>query len=92
MSKVTINIKADMVIKTKAQKVAADLGMPLSTIINAYLHQLVRTKRVDFAMDSEPTPYLKKAIKEAEADYKAGRTYHVDKAEDLDNFFAEASV
>lgn len=55
MSKTTINIKADKSIKEKAQKIAKDLGMPLSTIINAYLNQFVRTKEVHFSLANPNT-------------------------------------
>ncbi len=58
MAKTTINIKADPIVKVKAQKVARELGMPLSTIINAYLNQFIRTKMVHFFIpegDIEPT-------------------------------------
>ncbi len=50
MAKTTINIKADQNIKQKAQKVAKELGIPLSTIINAYLNQFVRTKEIHFSL------------------------------------------
>ncbi len=53
MAKTTINIKADKEVKEKAQKVARDLGMPLSTVINAYLHQFIRTKEVHFYLEGE---------------------------------------
>ncbi len=45
-----INIKADREVKIKAQKLAADLGMPLSTVINAYLREFIRTKSVHFSL------------------------------------------
>ena len=48
MAKVTINIKADKKVKEQAQKTARELGMPLSAIVNAYLHQFIRTKTVSF--------------------------------------------
>lgn len=60
MAKTTINIKADKEVKEEAQRVAKMLGMPLSTIINAYLHQFVRTKQIAFGV-SEGT--LKPAVK-----------------------------
>lgn len=48
--KTMINIKADKDVKKKAQKIAADLGMPLSTVINAYLKEFIRTKEVRFSL------------------------------------------
>ena len=49
-----LNIKTDKKVKRDAQKVAKDLGLPLGTIVNAYLRELVREKRVVFS--SPPTP------------------------------------
>lgn len=46
--KTVINIKADREIKIKARKLAQDLGLSLSAIINAYLRQFVRNKSVYF--------------------------------------------
>ena len=60
MAKTTINIKADSAVKIRAQKVARELGMPLSTIINAYLNQFVRTKTVYFFL---PEGDIKSTVK-----------------------------
>lgn len=60
--KTMINIKADRDVKKKAQKIASDLGMPLSTVINAYLRQFIRTKAVYFSM-GEPEGKLKPSVK-----------------------------
>lgn len=55
MSKTIINIKTDREVKIKAQKVAKRLGMPLSTVINGYLREFVRTETVHFSLrDSLP--------------------------------------
>ena len=62
MAKTTINIKADREVKEKAQKVARNLGMPLSTIINAYLNQFIRTKEVHFYLEGELKPSVKKRL------------------------------
>ena len=70
-----INIKTDPRIKKQAQAVASDLGLSLSAVINAYLRQFVRDKRVEYDMEAHPSPRLIKAIKEAEKDYKEGKTY-----------------
>jgi len=62
MSKTTINIKADKEIKEKAQKVARNLGMPLSTVINAYLKQFIRTREVHFYLEGELKPSVKRRL------------------------------
>ncbi len=73
MTKVVINFKVDKEIKEEAQKLARDLGVPLSTIINAQIKQMLRSRTVTLTTDLKPTPYLEKLIKEAEADYAAGK-------------------
>lgn len=40
----TIILKTDSKLKTDAQKIAADLGISLSTVINNYLKSFVREK------------------------------------------------
>ena len=62
MAKTTINIKADREVKERAQKVARNLGMPLSTIINAYLNQLIRTKEIHFYLEGELKPSVKRRL------------------------------
>lgn len=70
-----LNIKTDKKLKADAQKVAAEIGVPLSTVMNAFLKQFVRDKEVTFsANEYRPTPYLERILEEAEAEYKAGET------------------
>lgn len=76
MSKVVINFKVDKEIKEEAQKLARDLGVPLSTIINAQIKQMLRSRTVTLTTDLQPTPYLEKIIEEAEDDYAAGRNIY----------------
>lgn len=73
MDTAVINIKTDRAVKLRAQSVAAQLGLNLSSLINAFLKQLVRTRRVEFDLGEEPSEYLKLMIKKAEENYKAGR-------------------
>lgn len=72
MAKTTINIKADKEIKEKAQKVARDLGMPLSTVINAYLNQFIRTREVHFYLEGELRPPVKKRLDRLQKDVLRG--------------------
>ena len=73
MAKTLINIKADIDVKEKAQKVARDLGMPLSTIINAYLGQLIRTKEVHFTLEGELKPSVKKRLDRLTKEAREGK-------------------
>lgn len=73
MTKTVINIKADKEVKKKAQKVARDLGLPLSTIINAYLNQFVRTKEIHFYLEGELKPAVKKRLDRLQKEALAGK-------------------
>lgn len=68
-----INIKTEAETKKKAQKVASEIGVSLSALINAYLKHLVRTKKVEFSLGEEPSPYLIKIMKKAEKNLKEGK-------------------
>ena len=69
-----INIKTEAETKREAQKLASEIGVSLSGLINAYLKHLVRTKKVEFSLGEEPSPYLIKIMKKAEKNYKEGKT------------------
>lgn len=72
-TKTIINIKSDKSLKKAAQDTAKELGMPLSTAINAFLKQFVREKQITLSLNKfTPTPYLQKIIKEAEEEYVRG--------------------
>ncbi len=69
-----INIKTDAKVKKEAQKIAADLGLSLSGVINGYLKQFIRTKTVLFTLDeSHLSKLLLDSIASAEAEIKKGK-------------------
>ena len=68
-----LNVKTDKKLKAEAKKVAAELGVPLSTVINAFLKQFVREKEITLSANTlHPTPYLIECIEEARKEYAAG--------------------
>lgn len=73
MNTSVINIKTEASTKSQAQKVASALGLSLSALINAYLKELIKTKRVEFSVEQTPSPYLIKAIKQAQANSNKGK-------------------
>ena len=76
MNATIINIKTDPKVKSKAKRVAADLGLNLSGVLNAYLRQFIRTKSVYFSLNEEiPSPFLMEALKESEKQRK-NKDYH----------------
>ena len=72
MNTAVINIKIEPEIKARAQKVASELGMSLSGILNAYLTQLVRTKSINFSAKEQASEYLLKELKKSKDNKKGG--------------------
>lgn len=77
MKTAVINIKIEPKIKERAKKVAADLGLSLSALINGYLRNFIKTKTIYFGtqVKEEPSEYLIKALKESKEDYKNGNYF-----------------
>lgn len=73
MSKNVINFKTDAETKRELKQFAAELGMPMTAIINAQIKQMLRSRTVTLTTDLKPTPYLEKILIQAEEDIKAGR-------------------
>ncbi|MDO8657271.1 MAG: type II toxin-antitoxin system RelB/DinJ family antitoxin [Candidatus Levybacteria bacterium] len=68
MNYAIVNLKVDLKTKKEAQRIAEEIGVPLSTLLKSYIKQLIRTKRVSFDVSEEPSEYLLKAIRESEED------------------------
>lgn len=66
-------VKTDAKLKKKAQQVARDLGLPLGTIVNRYLQQLVTEQRIVFERPEIPNAETRKAIEETIGDLKKGK-------------------
>jgi len=91
MAKTTINIKADVQVKKRAQKTAEKLGMPLSTVINAYLKQFIRTGEVHFYVgnpEGELKPEVKKRLQKLTKEAREGKNLspEFDNVEDAINY------
>ncbi len=76
MNTAVINIKTEPRVKLAAQKLAEELGLSLSAMINGILRQLIRTKTLVLSADdeSQPAEYLLESLRAAEEDFKKGRT------------------
>ena len=72
-SKTVINIKADKEVKEKAHKVAKEIGIPLSTVMNAFLKHFIRNKEVHFYLAPRMSEKLERTIARAERDLKKGK-------------------
>jgi len=81
MNTAVVNVKVDPQVKKEAQRIAKDLGISLSGVINGFLKHLVRTKTVHFSLSEEPSDYLINSLAESREDIKAGRVISFDDPE-----------
>ena len=70
--KTLINIKTDRDVKEEAQKLAKEIGLPLSAIINASLKNFIRNKKITFSVLPRMTPALEDLVAKAEKDIRKG--------------------
>lgn len=73
MNTAVIITKTEPEVKKQAQEVAKEFGISLSSLLNAYLKQIVRTKKIEFTLEREPSDYLVRTIKQAVEDRKRGK-------------------
>lgn len=89
MNTAVINIKIEPDTKKKAQQIADSLGFSLSSLINGYLKQLIRSKSVNFSLSEEPSDYLIQTLKESKSDIKAGRVRSFQNSQDALGYLDE---
>ena len=82
MNTAVINIRTEVDVKKKAQKIAEEMGFSLSSIVNSYLKKFIKTKTLFVSLDEKPNAYLRQVLKESEADIKAGRVVSFEKPND----------
>jgi len=68
-----MSVKLDKEVKESAQEVARSAGLTLSALVNAYLRQVVATRRIEIYAPEPMTPKLEKMISRIEKDITAGR-------------------
>ena len=67
MAKVSANISIDVEVKKQAQELFARLGMDLSTAVNIFLRQSIRTQSIPFMITAEvPNDVTLSAMESAE--------------------------
>ncbi|MBF8250032.1 MAG: RelB [Candidatus Levybacteria bacterium] len=74
MNTAVINIKTEPEVKIEAQKIARELGVSLSSLINSFLKHFVKTKKITFSAREEPSAYLKAVIKKARENRRQGKS------------------
>ena len=82
-----ISVKIDKDVKASAQKVANSVGLTLSTLVNAYLRQVVATRRIELYAPEPMTPKLEKLIEEVERELKSGKASK--KFDNVEEFLAD---
>jgi len=73
-SQTMISVKIDKDLKEAAQQTAKEFGLPLGTMINVWLRQVVRDKELTLSNSYKPTPYLEKIIEESEKELESGKS------------------
>ena len=69
----TLNVKIDVQTKQSRKEFADELGVPVSSLVNGTIRQMLRDRRVVFSTVLEPTPYLEEIMRETEEDLKTGK-------------------
>ncbi|MEI6810448.1 MAG: type II toxin-antitoxin system RelB/DinJ family antitoxin [Candidatus Nomurabacteria bacterium] len=75
----TMLIKTNKELKNEASRIAKEMGVPLTTVVNAFLAQFVRDKRLSISI--EPMPNKAKLAlwesisKESDKDMKNTKSY-----------------
>lgn len=79
-----LSLKTKKQVKELAQMRAKQLGIPLGTLVNAFLRDLGQTGEVHFTIAEPITPKMAKIIDEMRAEIAQGDTYgpfNIDEAE-----------
>lgn len=72
--KTQVNLKIDSRVKEQAQKRAEELGLSLSSIVNATLSQFARTGELELSVAPRITTSLEELVVEARKEYLSGKT------------------
>ena len=88
--KTIINIKADIDIKKSAQGIAEELGLSLSTVINAYLRQFVRNREIHLSTSPHMSLELETYLSKIEKDIKTQKNFSgpFSSKKELNKYFA----
>ena len=70
MAKTIVNIKTEKEVKENAQKIARDLGLSLSDVLNASLRNFIRSREVYFSAIPRITPEFERLLGGIEKDIK----------------------
>lgn len=71
--KTVMSVKVDQDVKVAAQEVAKSAGLTISTLVNAYLRQIVATRHIELYAPETMTPKLTGLIAQVEAEFARGK-------------------
>lgn len=71
--KTILNIKVDKEIKDQAFEVARDMGVPLSTLTNAFLKRLIEERTLMLTAPLRPSEKLRKRLRQTLRDVEKGK-------------------
>ena len=71
--KTVLNVKTDKDVKKNAQRVAKNLGVPLSLVVNAYLKEFIREQEFTLSLAPKLRPEVGKMLLEASDDFRRGK-------------------
>lgn len=69
----TIHVKTDTKTRDEAKKVAEAFGFSLTSLVNAMLKQIARSKKLTLSLDETPNEAMRAGLRQGEEDVKAGR-------------------
>jgi len=70
MPATTTNIRMDSEVKAQAQALFSQFGLDMSTAVNIFLREAIRTRGIPFRLQLPPKPYSLEEITDAELDTK----------------------
>ncbi|MCK5285900.1 MAG: type II toxin-antitoxin system RelB/DinJ family antitoxin [Candidatus Pacebacteria bacterium] len=73
--KTQVNLKIDPEVKLMAQKRARDIGLSLSSVVNASLKQFANTGELQLSSNYKMTPQLEKTLAKARTEYEKGKSF-----------------
>jgi addiction module RelB/DinJ family antitoxin len=71
--KTILNVKVDSEEKEKAKQIAMEMGVPLSTIINAQLREFIRTREFSVKLEPRLKPAVEKELLKMSKEYHSGK-------------------
>jgi len=69
-----LDSKIDSNIKKDAQKMARELGLSLSSVVNVTLRQFARTGELEISAAPKATLYLENLVKDARCEFEKGKS------------------